>query len=210
MKLIDIQHNYDAVFSLGNQCFVSRKLHYYNLRLYAGVIDWMISYSLTDVVRLLQNGFVNFMEKETMVCDGYNPEVKELLLLRDTIYNIISVHDFLSKENTPTDWNTYPAFKIKLNRRIERFLSKLETSKNILFVRIGGTYEEAKLLETALSKMVKGNFQVLLLNPISEYEIIEYDWELEYTCSIGIPMDGNENPAIWDQILKGITHSIDI
>ncbi|WP_318581955.1 DUF1796 family putative cysteine peptidase [Bacillus paranthracis] len=205
MKLIDIQQKYDAIFSLGNQCFVAKKLNHYNLRPYAGVIDWMISFSLTDVIHLLQNKFAGFMEKETMKFDGYHAYGTKLLLT-DIRYNIKSAHDFSVEENTPENWVTYPEFKININRRIERFLNKLQTSNLILFVRIGGTYEEAELLEKVLSSMMPGEFRILLVNPISEHKVIEYNWNLQYTCSIGVPMDGNHNHEIWDQIFKGVTH----
>ncbi|CUB53022.1 hypothetical protein BN2127_JRS10_02108 [Bacillus subtilis] len=203
MKLAKIQHNYNAVFSLGNQCFVAEKLRDYNLRPYSGVIDWMISSSLNDVTLLLQNKFTNFMEKEYMRFEDYHVSGKKIILV-DTLYNIKSVHDFLTTENTPTNWNSYTNFKMKIEKRIQRFLDKLETCPMILFVRIGGTYEEAKLLEEVLSELVTHEFRVLLLNGIMERTILEYDWDLKYTCSLGIPMDGNENKEIWDQILKGV------
>ncbi|HDR4949095.1 TPA: peptidase [Bacillus cereus] len=204
MKLIDIQHNYDAVFSLGDRCLVSDRLLHYNLRTYTGIIDWMLSPNLLQVISLLQNRLRGFMNKEQMIWDGYDT-FGHCLLLKDIIYNITSVHDFFINENTITDWNTYPTFKIKLNRRIERFLSKLETCHNILFIRIGGTYKEAKLLEAVLSEMVQGEFRVLLINEIAEYKLVEYDWDLPYTCSIGMPLTKDEQ--LWDSVLKGITYS---
>lgn len=207
MKLRDIKQNYIEIFSLGNQCFVSRKLHSYQLEPYAGVIDWIISFSLTDVVRLLQNIFMNFMKKETMICEGYNPEVKELLLVKGSIYNIISVHDFLSVENTPENLITYLEFKTKIDRRVKRFLNKLKTYNNILFIQIGATIEDAELVEKVLSELIEGQFKVLLLNLISEYKIVEYGWKLDYTCSVFIPINGNKNHEIWNQLLKGITQS---
>ncbi|NUC18187.1 peptidase [Bacillus mycoides] len=204
MELLDIQQKYDAIFSLGNTCFVAGKLQNYNLRSCAGVIDWMLSFSLTDVIRLLQNKFEGFMEKETMEFDAYHA-CGTKLLLTDIRYNIKSAHDFPAEKNTPENWTSYPEFKIKINRRIERFLNKLKTSNLILFVRIGGTYEEVELLEKVLSNLIPGEFRILLLNEISEYKIIEYNWNLKYTCSVGIPMDGNQNYEIWNQLLKGIT-----
>ncbi|QDZ77205.1 DUF1796 family putative cysteine peptidase [Bacillus cereus] len=206
MKLKNIKDEYDAIFSLGNQCFVANKLQQYNLRLYAGVIDWMISFSLLHVIKLLQNQFKDFMKKENMIFTGYHAYGKKLLL-KDIKYEIDSAHDFLVTENTPTDLKTYAEFKTILDRRIQRFLTKLNTCQKILFVRIGGTYEEAKQLEIVLSKMIQSEFRVLLINKIDKYEIVEYDWDLLYTCSVGIPMDGNQNHEIWDQLLKGISHS---
>ena len=140
-----------------------------------------------------------------MIFTGYHAYGKKLLL-KDIKYEIDSAHDFLVTENTPTDWNTYEEFRITLNRRIQRFLDKLDTCQNILFVRIGGTYEEAKQLELVLSTIAQGEFRVLLINKIDEYKVVEYDWDLLHTCSVGIPMDGNQNYEIWDQLLSGISH----
>ncbi|MGE6964102.1 DUF1796 family putative cysteine peptidase [Bacillus thuringiensis] len=207
MKLIDIQQNYIEIFSLSNQYFTSRKLYIYQLEPYADVIDWIISFSLTDVVRLLQNLFMNFMEKEAMICEGYNPEVKGLLLVKGSIYNIISVHDFLSVENTSENLITYLEFKTKIDRRVKRFLNKLKTYNNILFIQIGATIKEVELVEKVLSELIEGQFKVLLLNLISEYKIVEYGWKLDYICSVGISINRNKNHDIWNQLLKGLTQS---
>ncbi|MBJ8113599.1 hypothetical protein JDS99_29095 [Bacillus cereus group sp. N6] len=128
------------------------------------------------------------------------------------MYDIASVHDFLVTENTPTDLKTYKEFKLKLNRRIQRFLNKIETCNKILFVRIGGTYEEAKQLEFVLSKIVQVEFEILLINEIEENQIIEYDWDFPYTCSIGMPLMENGLPSttngeMWNYLFKGIRYS---
>ncbi|MGR5968009.1 DUF1796 family putative cysteine peptidase [Bacillus paranthracis] len=133
---------------------------------------------------------------------------KESLLLKDTVYNITSVHDFFLTRNTPTDWHMYEEFQTTLNRRIQRFLNKLDTCQNILFVRIGGTYEEAKQLEIVLSEIVQAEFRVLLINKIDEYKVVEYDWDLLYTCSVGMPL--LEDEQLWDQLLKTITYNENI
>ncbi|QDZ77206.1 DUF1796 family putative cysteine peptidase, partial [Bacillus cereus] len=104
-------------------------------------------------------------------------------------------------ENTPTDLKTYAEFKTILDRRIQRFLTKLNTCQKILFVRISGTYEEAKQLEIVLSKMIQGEFRVLLINEIDKDAIVEYNWDLPYTCSIGMPL--NED-RFWNEIFKEI------
>ena len=203
MRLMDIQHNYDTIFSLGDRCLPAYQLRTYHLRPYAGIIDWMLSPGLSQISKLLITNFKDFMKKENMVFEGYNTQISGHLILRDTKYNIRTVHDFPITTNTPTNWDTYPTFKATLEQRIQRFFNKLETCNNILFIRLGGTYREAQLLENILSNKVKGNFHILLLNPINEYTIIEYEWNLPNTCSIGIPL--TENAEIWDAILYGIT-----
>ncbi|QDZ77200.1 DUF1796 family putative cysteine peptidase, partial [Bacillus cereus] len=138
MKLVDIQGNYDAIFSLGNACLVSNRLREYNLRFYTGIIDWMLSPNLLQVINLLQNRFRNFMKIENLIWDGYDA-YNITLALKDTMYDITSIHDFSITRNTPTNLKTYAEFKTILDRRIQRFLTKLNTCQKILFVRIGGT-----------------------------------------------------------------------
>lgn len=203
MRLRDIQRNYDMIFSLGDRCLPAYQLRAYHLKPYAGIIDWMLSPDLSQLLRLLQNRFQDFMEQENMVFEEYNTQIAEHLILRDTKYNIRTVHDFPITINTPENWPTYPTFKKHLQRRIRRFFNKLETCQTILFIRVGGTYKEAQLLEEILSKQVKGQFRVLLLQPINEYTILEYNWNLQHTCSLGIPM--TTDTKIWDAILHNIT-----
>ncbi|PKJ52038.1 DUF1796 family putative cysteine peptidase [Bacillus sp. SN10] len=205
MRLIDIQHNYDTIFSLGDRCLTANKLRHFKLRPYAGIVDWMLTPKLSKIVNLLQNRFENFMNKETMVCEGYNHLIFGHLLLKDTVYDITSVHDFPIERNTPENWETYSEFKTKLERRIQRFINKLETCPMILFVRIGGTYEEAKHLEEILSEIVVSEFRVLILNEVPNRRLIEYDWGLQYTCSIGIPIEKRECNDFWNMILNNIT-----
>lgn len=205
MRLIDIQHNYDTIFSLGDRCLTANKLRHFKLRPYAGIVDWMLTPKLSKIVDLLQNRCDKFMNEATMVCDGYNNLIIGHLLLRDTLYDVTSVHDFPIEKNTPENWETYSEFKTKLDRRIQRFFNKLETCSIILFVRIGGTYEEARRLEEVLSKIVVGKFRVLILNEIPNRRLIEYDWGLQYTCSIGIPVEQRECNELWNMILNNIT-----
>ncbi|MEK4677438.1 MULTISPECIES: DUF1796 family putative cysteine peptidase [Bacillus] len=204
MKLIDVQGEYNAIFSLGGRCLASYRLVQYRLRLYTGVIDWMLSPKLLKVIDLLENRFGDFMKKENLLWDGYDVSGK-CLLLTDKVYDITSVHDFPITRNTPENWVMYEEFRVTLDRRIQRFLNKLETCQKILFVRIGGTYEEAKRLETVLSKMIQGEFRVLLINDIDGDTVVEYDWDLLYTCSIGMPLLLDDR--LWDQVLQKIFHS---
>jgi hypothetical protein len=202
VKLIEIKGKYDMIFSLGNQCAVANKLRHYRLRPYAGVIDWMISFSLPGVTDLLRNRFVDFMKKDNLVFDGYHAAGTKLIL-KDTRYDISSAHDFSTTENTVMNWATYPKVKAKFDRRVQRFLKNIEEYERLLFIRILGTYDETKELEIVLSSLVKHNFTILMLNPIAEHTIIEYDWDIPNVCSIGIPM-GEEYPEIWDILMGGI------
>ncbi|GGE79214.1 DUF1796 family putative cysteine peptidase [Priestia taiwanensis] len=202
MRLQDIKGKYDATYSLGNQCAIANKLRHYRLRPYAGVTDWMLTAYLPGLSKLLRNRFANFMEKENMIFDGYHAAGAQLFI-KDTLYDISAAHDFSTIANTPTDWPVYPQFKAKVDRRIRRFLRDMETCERILFIRMMGTFEETKELEAALSSIIKHDFTLLMLNPINEIKIIEYEWDIPHVCSLGIPM-GDEFPEVWDVIMGGI------
>ena len=79
--------------------------------------------------------------------------------------------------------------------------------ESILFIRTGGTYEEALSLEQILSQMVKHNFSVLLLLPADVSTITQEDWGLQNTCVIKCPiMDVYQyNEAFWNDLFNGIT-----
>jgi len=184
MKLIDIKGNYDAIFSLGEDCYVGFWLNQFNLRPFSGVIDWVRSPSLKDVNRLLNNRFKNFLELQNLSFVCYTPEGANNLIIRDNFYNMDSVHDFLSTVNTPTSLSQYTEIKEKYNRRIQRFVNCMETSERILFIRSAGTYEEVVELEKVLSNMVKHNFCILLILNGDSDEIREVDWGLKHTCVV--------------------------
>jgi len=134
---------------------------------------------------------------------GLHKPIKSYLVL-DTVYNILSAHDFPIIRNQ--NWFvTYPSFKKTLNYRIDRFLDKVKNSPFILFVRWVANYQEAVELESTLSQLTKGSFKVLILNPVeSLQEISEVDWGLSRTCVVNVPNDPNSN-VTWDYVLKGIT-----
>lgn len=62
MNLQDVKKNYDLIVSLGMSCAPAINMQRNNLRTFSMPLDWMISYSLTDVNRLYKNRFQNFME----------------------------------------------------------------------------------------------------------------------------------------------------
>ncbi|WP_314591427.1 DUF1796 family putative cysteine peptidase [Paenibacillus terrigena] len=207
MKLAEIKRTYDAVYSLGYNCYPAQRLERYQLRPYSGVIDWMYSHSLSGVSSLLRNHFANFMELTNMsiqgeLFNGFN------YLVQDRSYGIESAHDFLVSEQPEGILRKYPEFKDTLNRRIQRFLAKMNTSKSIFFFRLGGTYEEAVELESMLSMIVKHDFCVLLVNPIPHAALIECDWPLAKVCVIQAPDQWDEkSDEIWSTIFEGIHYS---
>ncbi|SCM09245.1 Protein of unknown function [Bacillus wiedmannii] len=76
-----------------------------------------------------------------------------------------------------------------------------------MFIRTGGTYEEAHSLEHILSQIVKHKFSVLLLLPADVPNVAQEDWGLQNICVIKCPiMDVYQyNEAFWSDLFDGLT-----
>nr|WP_267490838.1 DUF1796 family putative cysteine peptidase [Paenibacillus monticola] len=220
MNLQDVKKNYDLIVSLGASCAPAVNMKRWNLRKFSMPLDWMVSISLTDVNRLLQNKFQNFMEFDNLsvqedthyfldeglpiFVDRTETAVVKSYFIKDTLYNITSVHDFPIIEGT--NWTmTYPSYKAKLDLRIKRFWDRLTNSKNTLFIRWSADYEQAVELQSILSHLLnKNNFTVIILNPVHELiSVREANWNIKNVCALEFPnnMDDYES---WDYILKDI------
>ncbi|MCM3197151.1 DUF1796 family putative cysteine peptidase [Priestia megaterium] len=207
MSLENIKGSYDAIFSLGDLCLTSIQLEKNNLRPFSGPLDWMASPSLKDVSRLLQNRFSGFMELPNLAVRGYG--AVDNFLVIDEAYNIVSNHDFATDKNTLSHLATYPEVKEKFNRRIRRFLEKMNTSQRVLFIRTEGTFEEILELELILSGIVKNDFRILLVNHSSVNGIIEKNWPLKRVCAIELPNDNIwNNDRYWKMILSEVSLNI--
>lgn len=213
MNLQQIKGSYDEIVSLGSACNTAMKLREHNLRRFSGPLDWKVSVSLSDVNRLLKNKFKGFMELENLrlmdgsghgLDNGADLQPVKSHVLKDTYYNVISFHDFPVLPNQ--NWAaTYPAFKNKLQSRIDRFLEKISNSPSILFVRWAGSYEQAAELHSVLSGIVKGQFKVLILEPVEGFKgVMELNWNLNQVCAVRVPNLPYDN-STWDYVLNGIT-----
>nr|WP_328803584.1 DUF1796 family putative cysteine peptidase [Paenibacillus silvestris] len=212
LKLYEIKGSYDAIVSLGSACNPSLQLKRHHLRPFSGPLDWHVSLSLSDVNRLLKNKFDNFMNLSNMILidgvahlldDGDPIQSVQSHFVKDTYYNILSVHDFPIMPNQ--HWTTvYPTYREKMKRRIDRLMDKMQTSRTILFVRWAATYDQAVELQSVLSETVNGQFSVLILCPAEITPVVSLlDWDLERVCALEVPADPNRN-ATWDYVFQGV------
>lgn len=203
MELSQLKGEYDAIFSLGDLCLASIQLKKHNLRPYSGVLDWMASPELSNVNELLENRFMGFLEYDNLRVVGY---ADTFICVSDDGYNLVSNHDFDGEKNTLTYLGGYADVMEKYERRITRFLSEMENAKRILFVRTEGSLEDAAVLQDVLSRLVKHDFSVLLINHTYVQGIVEKSWPLEKVCSIEFPnkdkWEGNHD--LWREVLSGI------
>lgn len=209
MELGGIKGNFDAIYSLGHNCLSGVQMAKNGLRHYAGVIDWMGSPLLSGVSNMLRNRFAHFMELRNMAITGIDPNA-HCYLVRDSAYHIISNHDFSLEANTPSQLITYPQFKERINRRIQRFLDKLENSHRMLLIRTECTFAEAlELQEVIRALRPHRDFRILVVNHAPVQDIVELHWPLESVCALHIPQAADffyENDAYWRSILSGIHH----
>ena len=222
VNLQEIKGPYDLMLGIGSWCGPSLNLRRHNLRRFAFPLDWMVSNSVSDVTRLINNRFQGFMDFPNLVLtegtsssldDGVavmpaqgGTEPVNAHFVYDTSYNITSVHDFPIIPGQ--DWTvTYPAYKEKLQKRITNLFEKLETSPKVLFVRWGfATQEEAIALHEALSRLVKGQFNLLLMLPVSGIKgMQEMHWPYPGICAVQVPIEEPNNDAIWDEVYSGLS-----
>lgn len=203
MNINEIKGKYDAIFSLGDLCLTSIQLKKHNLRPYSGVLDWVASPKLSKVNKLLENRFIGFMDYENLRVLGY---ADTFICVSDDGYDVVSNHDFGGDDNTLEHLWGYKEVMEKYNRRIDRFLKEVDSAKRILFVRTEGTFEDAIELQNVLSKLVKHDFTVLLINHTQVEGIVEKNWPLEKVCSLEFPnkdkWEGNHD--LWERVLDGV------
>lgn len=203
MNLAQIKGEYDAIFSLGDLCLTSIQLKRNNLRPYSGPLDWLASPRLLSVSELFENHFIGFLEFENLRVIGY---ADANICVSDDAYHLVSNHDFSTDKNTLEHLGSYSEVMEKYNRRIQRLLKALKTSKRILFVRTEGTLEEVAVLEEVLSSLVSHDFNILLINHTAVQGLVEKNWPLNRVCSIELPNTEiwQGNNALWDIVLSGI------
>lgn len=220
LKLQDVKGAYDVIIGIGSWCGPSLYLRQYGLRRFSFPLDWMISNTISDVSRLLNDRFDGFMDlnqlrktsgTSALLEDGVavmsegGQAHQDAHFILDTRYNIISVHDFPILPNQ--DWvQSYGAYKGRLNHRIDRFFRILENSHSALFVRWGEvTAEEAAELHKVVSSFVPGICRILFLQTLPDLEEMqEIDWGLEGICTLQVPVDRPNDGTLWHYAFDGL------
>lgn len=82
----------------------------------------------------------------------------------------------------------------------------MEISFCILFICMGGMYEEVKELEYILKWMVKNDFYILLLINSEKEFLFEVNWDLFYMCVLYVfifLMDVLCDDKVWEEFFSG-------
>lgn len=220
MKIENVKGAYDIIIGLGSWCGPSIFLWRRQLRRFSLPLDWMISKSVTDVTRLLENRFEGFMDLgQLRKIEGTSDYLEDGIAvpkgdgtyhnahyILDTRYNVISVHDF--PVIPYQDWTaTYGAYSERLIRRIQRFLHVLDHSRSVLFIRWGEIGEaEAVKLHAVVSSLTPGNCRILFMQTVSGLQSIqEIDWGQDGIATLQVPLDEPYHESAWDCTMNGLS-----
>ncbi|MBM7563077.1 DUF1796 family putative cysteine peptidase [Paenibacillus sacheonensis] len=207
MKLAALKGEYDAIYSLGHLCLAAIQMEKNDLRQFAGPLDWVASYNLPQVTRLLANRFAGFLEYGNLKFVGYAND--KIMMVQDTDYDIVSNHDFYTHNNFPPHYAAYPEIKAKYDRRIARFLEKAASSSSMLFIRTEATQQEALELKKVLSGLVAKDFRLLVINHVDVPGMVELNWDIDKVVAVQFPnveiWEGNNH--LWTGIFSGVTMS---
>ncbi|AGK97902.1 DUF1796 family putative cysteine peptidase [Clostridium pasteurianum] len=206
MYLKDLNKNYDVIFNLGFNC---QGIHYtklHNLRCGNGPTDWLAVHSLPILNNLIDNKFKGFMDLKDLRIFGAGNGFH--YVLNDSTITA-SYHDFPLQYTVE---QSYPTFEAKLNRRIDRFYSKLQNCKSALFIRtsfLDSEVNELPALVDILSKYVNPNasFNVVFieLNPYVT-QVIDKGTNIKNTCYLQFPRGTTweGHAPSWDYFLSNI------
>ena len=141
---------YDFIFSLGRCCHTSMILRAENLQCESFPLDWLKVYMLLDEDRkhtkysgfdtamdLLLSDFKDFCNKEDLLIRNNNN------LFHEWVYNkrngLSFFHDLPKGESIENGWSEVQK---KYQRRIEKFLNRMENSEKVLAVYTQNTYDQ--------------------------------------------------------------------
>jgi hypothetical protein len=154
-----------------------------------------------ESMRLTDGSATHYDEDATPSIEG---DVRSSYFVEDTRYGILSVHDFAVLPDLP--WHaTYPEFRQKCHRRVERLLQQLSVSQSVLFVRWAGLTDDAVALRKVLSDVAGGTADLLVLQPdVDVSSALDRELEVDGVCCVRVP-NAPADGAVWTEVLKGMS-----
>lgn len=162
---------YDQVVSLGFGCQVAFQLEHNGYRSLAYPFDWFNT-PFESLIAFISNEGKNFLDADKISVVGPYPGDTLHLEVMDSLYGIVSYHDFLS-------WpylGNYHEIKAKYDRRVKRFFDLLNSNNRVLFVRQGLSKAQVEYLDYLLhSSYPNLSYTLIAINNTEEYKS---PWEL--------------------------------
>ena len=178
---------YDAIISLGEDCYTSMALRYCHLQDYTLPFDWCRGIlpgkstlgGIPVKVDLICNDFKDYFNIEDFDNQGPNPKEIDYwhLCCVNRKTGLRYRHDFPSDKEFA---ESFPEIKEKYDRRVERFYNLVTHSDKILFVFMSRTsdYPNEKLVEQCAklqSKFPAQRIDLLCLIHKQEYRPDQYE-----------------------------------
>lgn len=156
---------YDFVFSLGEACSCSTALRDNGLQIQSFPFDWIALGDLQGRAETVASGFADFFNAEDLEYTNSNGTRSECYLNRKNGY--LFTHDFPYKGDFKTD---YPVARAKFDRRINRLMHRLKTSRNVLVCYL----EKPYVHETEVTSAVVGGGGMTLKKafPDTDFDIL--------------------------------------
>jgi hypothetical protein len=135
--MIKLLNKYDKVISLGSNCYIRLYLDSINVKKETHFFD-NIGSSMWSINKLVENNFSDLFNQDDY-CMMHISNTKDKYIYTHKKYYLIFKHDFLqnylSNVNSVSK-KTFLEFKIKYERRKERFIQLINNKDTVLFIRL--------------------------------------------------------------------------
>ncbi len=165
---------YDLVIGLGDMCQVAFQLSTHNQTFATFPFDWVLT-PFESLYSFLASEGAFFLDIDKLIFVTGKPSYLNATMtyIEDTVYHIQFLHDFAL---SPDFLKNYYGIKAKYDRRLKRLLNELHSTKKILFIRRGISYQQAILLDNLLHNLYPQlTYTIVALDSTEE---IKQDWKL--------------------------------
>lgn len=122
-------YEFDSVWSIGMNCRPAYYIEKYNLRFQAAPFDWMMKYSLQEIINQIKSKFENFFSNiEDITPKNSKSDHRKI---KDKVGKTVSIHHFPGNVSAENYKKTFRNMMIK---RANRMDSIIKSSKNIGFI----------------------------------------------------------------------------
>jgi hypothetical protein len=200
-------NKYRHIISLGKDCQVATYLgEKYGIP-HGSLLDNVVSDSLCDVIKLLNENFESYFSKDSLLLKGRNVHGCDTVI--DGSNNIISVHDFIS--GVDFDLNCAKFYEA-IGKKKSMLMMKLRKSGSVLFIR---TNQKEEPLENTvrLVESIRG------IRGDLPFDVVVFQRHALLSRNLGVPnlytfycddwfwngqkWQGNEQ--LWSQVFEAIS-----
>ncbi|CAL6081749.1 Conserved_hypothetical protein [Hexamita inflata] len=220
---------FDSVINLGTYCQMGEALEIYQLSNQPSPFNRLGFRQWNGLVSVLWNNFSTYWQLQNMVIgkvrSEYSEQQKELLFYKVycNVNKMVSVHDFLVSENSPTELLSYNKFRNELDNRIQTFNQQMEQKSVLFCVKILSKQEENTIvrkkdiinLYQAIQRLRRNKqfkirasvpqmFEQLVRQWIQEENLTNFEVAYGWTEPWNNPLQYMRDSAEWDHMLGDI------